>query len=96
MLLLRRQKQGGGLDEWVYSDLPVCHAGGGGRLWLGVPTVLKHVVDEQSPLFGMELEVSGCNSGDGPCHCSHQGASTVAIADGRCALLRVWAPAPAP
>jgi hypothetical protein len=43
-------------EEWVYTDLATRHAGGGGRLWLGVPTVLRHVIDERSPLYGVGLE----------------------------------------
>ncbi|GAB4823606.1 hypothetical protein N2152v2_010652 [Parachlorella kessleri] len=42
-------------DEWIYCDLPTSHAGGG-RLWLGVPTVLRHVIDEESPLYGVGLQ----------------------------------------
>mgnify|MGYP001034904220 CR=1 FL=1 len=42
-------------DDWIYCDLPTSHAGGG-RLWLGVPTVLRHVIDEESPLYGVGLQ----------------------------------------
>ena len=61
MLLLRRCKQwgGGGAAEWIYSDLPTRHAGGTSQLWLGVPTVLQHAIDESSPLRGVSLQATG-------------------------------------
>ena len=38
---------------------------GGGFLWLGVPSVIEHNIDERSPLWGMAVEeIQGAGEGD--------------------------------
>ncbi|PRW33237.1 inward rectifier potassium channel 2-like isoform X7 isoform B [Chlorella sorokiniana] len=39
-------------SEFIYSELKTEHVGGG-RLWLGVPSVIEHRIDRGSPLWGM-------------------------------------------
>ncbi|KAL4421196.1 hypothetical protein ABPG77_010071 [Micractinium sp. CCAP 211/92] len=47
--------------EYVYAELPAAHIGGG-HLWLGVPSVIEHKVDQRSPLWGMgEAEISNAD-----------------------------------
>ncbi|EFN52826.1 hypothetical protein CHLNCDRAFT_138260 [Chlorella variabilis] len=63
MLLLRRQLShpfsSDASWEYLYSELPAEHVGGG-RLWLGVPSLIEHRVDSKSPLSGMsEGDIKG-------------------------------------
>ncbi|PSC69266.1 G -activated inward rectifier potassium channel 4-like [Micractinium conductrix] len=60
MLLMRRHathpfSSGGSSSEYIYSELRSQHVGGG-FLWLGVPSVIEHNIDERSPLWGMAVE----------------------------------------
>jgi len=63
MLLLRKEHVGGvdGPLEYRYHELPLTHVSGQGRLWLGVPSIMAHTIDENSFLWGVtrqELEES--------------------------------------
>lgn len=47
--------------EYQYYELSLTHVTGKGRLWLGVPTIMAHTIDESSPMWGVsrqELEGS--------------------------------------
>jgi len=54
MLLLRKEHVGGpdGPLEYRYHELPLTHVSGRGQLWLGVPSIVAHSIDRDSPLWG--------------------------------------------
>lgn len=54
MLLMRQEAvSSGGPIEFRYHELPLTQISGKGRLWLGVPSVMAHKIDETSPLYGL-------------------------------------------
>uniref|UniRef100_A0A1D2AEI2 ATP-sensitive inward rectifier potassium channel 12 n=1 Tax=Auxenochlorella protothecoides TaxID=3075 RepID=A0A1D2AEI2_AUXPR len=55
MLFMRLVHHGPDSHEYVYSDLNVRQLGGG-KLWMGVPSILYHTVDADSPLYGLNEE----------------------------------------
>lgn len=64
MLLMRREQIGGddGPLEYRYHELSLTHVSGHSKLWLGVPSIMAHTIDTNSPLWGItreELEQAG-------------------------------------
>jgi hypothetical protein len=57
MLLMRQEDVcDGGPMEFRYHELPLTQISGKGRLWLGVPSVMAHKIDETSPLYDISKD----------------------------------------
>jgi hypothetical protein len=63
MLLMRKDHAGGGsaVLEYQYYELSLTHVTGKGRLWLGVPTIMAHTIDESSPIWGVSRQELECS-----------------------------------
>ena len=58
LLMIRREHIGGpdGPLEYRYHELPITHISGRRHIWLGVPSIVVHKINQKSPLWGMTPE----------------------------------------
>ena len=65
LMLLRELVDGpDGPLEYRYHELPLMHISGQKRLWLGVPSIVAHRIDEASDLWEMWKNCGGGNGGE--------------------------------
>lgn len=65
LLMIRREHVGGpsGPLEYRYHELPVTHISGRKTIWLGVPSIVIHKINQKSPLWGLTPEQMEENEG---------------------------------